>query len=93
MKESYPSAELPSRLGLENTPTATLPKGKTTLKECPDYDTEQSDDEAAVMLELWGMRSIPLLPSLPSQLWPGVVVPVRVLSMDQIELNWELMQN
>ena len=27
------------------------------------------------MLELWGMRSTPLLPSLPGQLWPGVVAP------------------
>ncbi len=30
--------------------------------ECPDYDTKQSDGEALVMLELWGMRSTPLLP-------------------------------
>ena len=27
------------------------------------------------MLELWGMRSAPLLPSLPGPLWPGVVAP------------------
>ena len=27
------------------------------------------------MLELWGMRSIPSLPSLPGPLWPGVVAP------------------
>ena len=27
------------------------------------------------MLELSGMRSIPLLPSLPGPLWPGVVAP------------------
>ena len=39
------------------------------------------------MLELWGMRSIPLLPSLPSPLWPGVVGPDRFLSMGQIERN------
>ena len=25
------------------------------------------------MLELWGMRSTPSLPSLPGPLWPGVV--------------------
>ena len=30
------------------------------------------------MLELWGMRSTPLLPSLPGPLWPGVVVPNEV---------------
>ena len=42
---------------------------------CPGYDTKQSDGETPVMLELWGMRSTPLLPLL----WPGVVAPYRVL--------------
>ena len=42
------------------------------------------------MLELWGMRSTPLLLSLPSPLRPGVVAPDRVLSMGQIELNYVL---
>ena len=32
------------------------------------------------------MRSIPLLPSLPSSFWPEVVAPARVLSFGQIEL-------
>ncbi len=27
------------------------------------------------MLELWGMRSTPLLPLLPGPLWPGEVAP------------------
>ena len=45
------------------------------------------------MLEHWGMLSTPLLPSLPSPLWPGVVAPVRVLSIDQTELNCVLMLN
>ena len=27
------------------------------------------------MLELWGLWSTPLLPSLPGSLWPGVVAP------------------
>ena len=27
------------QLGLENTPTATLQKGKTPINECPGYDT------------------------------------------------------
>ena len=27
------------------------------------------------MLELWVMRSTPLLPLLPGSLWPGVVAP------------------
>ena len=55
--------------------------------ECPAYDAKQSDGEVLVMLELWGMRSTPSLPSLPALLWPGVVAPDRVQSMDQIELN------
>ena len=42
---------------------------------CPGYDTKQSDGEVPAMLELWGMRSTPLLPSLPGPLWPGVVAP------------------
>ena len=31
------------------------------------------------MLELWGMRSTPSLPSVPGQLWTGVVVPDKGL--------------
>ena len=49
--------------------------------ECPGYDTKQSDGEVAAVLELWGMRSTPSLPSLPGPLWPGVVAPDRALSM------------
>ena len=49
--------------------------------ECPGYDTKKSDGEVPAMLELWGMRSTPSLPSLPGPLWPGVVAPDRVLSM------------
>ena len=45
------------------------------------------------MLELQGMRSTPLLPSLPGPLWPGVIALDRVLSMGQIELNCILMLN
>ena len=36
--------------------------------ECPGYDMKQSDPEVPVLLELWGMRSTPLLPSLPGPL-------------------------
>ena len=39
------------------------------------------------MLELWGIWNTALLPSLPDPLWLRVVVPDRILSMDQIELN------
>ena len=54
---------------------------KSSLNECPGYDTEQSDGEVPVMLEFWGMRGIPLVPLLPGPLWPGVVAPDRVLSI------------
>ena len=43
--------------------------------ECPVNDAKQSDGEVPAMLELWGMWSTPLLPSLPGLLWPGVVAP------------------
>ena len=87
-------ALLPSRLGLKNTPTALLQRGKTpTLNKCPGYVTKQSDGEVQVMLELWGMRSTPSLPSLPGPLWPGEVVPDRVLSTGRIEQECVLMLN
>ena len=40
------------------------------------------------MLELWGMRCTPSLPSLPGLLWPIVVAPDRVLSIGQIEQKY-----
>ncbi len=55
-----------------------------SAKECPVYDIKQSDGEAPVMLELWRMRSAPLLLLFPGPSWPGVVVPGRVLFLDQI---------
>ena len=55
----------PCRLELQNTPTTSLQRDKTPATKCFGYDTKQSDDEAPVMLELWGMWSTPLLPSLP----------------------------
>ena len=64
---------------------------KDSSHKCPGYDTKQTDGEASVMLELWGMRSTHLLLLLPGWLWPGVVVPD--LSMGQIKLNHELMLN
>ena len=38
------------------------------------------------MLELWGMRSTPSLPSVPGPLWARVVASDRVLSMGQREM-------
>ena len=43
------------------------------------------------MLEIWGMRSNPSLPSLPGTLWPGVVADDRVPCMGLIEQNSILM--
>ena len=58
---------------------------------CPGYNTKQS--EVPVMLELWGMRSTPSLPSLPGPLLPVAVAPDKALSMGQIKLNSVLMLN
>ena len=74
-----PPTLLPSWLGLLDTLTAPLQRGKTPTNECPGYDTKQS---VPVRLEIWGMRSILSLPSLPGPLCPEVVAPGRVLSMD-----------
>ena len=43
---------------------------KTSPNKCPRYDTKQYDGEAPVILELWGIWSIPLLPLLSGTLWP-----------------------
>ena len=54
--------------------------------ESTEYDMKPSDHDTPV-LDLWGMWSNPTLPLLPSPLWPGPVVPDRVLSMAQIEIS------
>ena len=61
-------------------------KGKDLTNECPSYDTKQSDGEAPVMLEFWGMWMTPSLPLLLGPLWAGVVAPDRALSIGQIEV-------
>ena len=81
----------PSKLRLQNTPTAPLQRGKTLPNKCLGYDTKQSDGEAPVMLGIWGIRCTPSLPSLLGSLWVGVVAPDRVLSIGHIELNSVLM--
>ena len=90
---SQTNVTLPNQLGLENTPTAFLPRGESPPTECPGYDTKQSAGEVPVIQDLWGMRSTPSLSSLPCPLRPGVVAPDRVVSMGQIELNCVLMLN
>ena len=54
--------------------------------KCPGYDTKQSNGEAPVMLELWGMQSTSSLPLLPCPLWSGVGAPDRIPPMGQVEL-------
>ena len=61
--------------------------------ECPGYDNKQSDNEVSVILELWGMKNTPSLPSLPGLLWPREVAPDRVLSMGQRKLNYVITLN
>ena len=51
--------------------------------EGPGYDIKQSDGEAPVMLELWGMWSTPSFQSNLGSLRPRAVAPDRVLSMGQ----------
>ena len=64
-----------------------------TPNECSGYDTKQSDVEVPAMLELWGMRSTPSLPSFPCPRWPEVETTDRVLSMGQIEVNYVVILN
>ena len=56
-------------------------EGVKPPNDCPGYDTKQFDGEVPAVLELWGMRSAPSLPSLPGPLWPSVVAPDWALSM------------
>ena len=49
--------------------------------QCPGYDIKQSDGEAQIILELWGIQSTPSLPSLLGPLWPRVVALLSLLSI------------
>ena len=67
----------------------------STRSLCPGYDIKLSDGEVPVMVELWRMRSIPLLPSLPGPLCPGVGSGSDdwTLSIGQTELYCVLILN
>ena len=52
-----------------------------------------AEGEVPVMLDLWGMRSKPSVPSLPCPFWPVQVALDGVLSMGQIEQNCVLKLN
>ena len=62
-----------------------------TTNKYPGYDTKQSDGEAPVMQELWGMRNNPSLASLPGPLRPEVVVPVKgpIYELNRIKLRFK----
>ena len=83
----------PSHQRLQNTPTVSLQSDKPSPYSCPGYDIKQSNVVVPVILEVWGMRRTPLLPSQRDPLWPGAVASDRVLFMGQIELNCVLMLN
>ena len=68
-------------------------EGQHFPNECPRHDTKQSDGEASVMLEIWGVWSTPSLPSLSGSLRLEVVASDRDLTMGQIELNCALALN
>ena len=67
----YSFCTWPSHPGLSNTLTVSLLRDKTptTTNECPAYEINQSDGEAPVMLELWGIRNNSSLLSLLDPLW------------------------
>ena len=75
-KETKPNQVLiqifpsPRLIAQSKTPTASLQRGKTHPTEYPGYNTKQSDDEVPEILEFWGTRNTPSLPSLTGQLWP-----------------------
>ena len=62
-----------------------LQLGKT-LNEFSGYNIKQSNREAPVMLDLWGMQSSSLLPLLSGPLCPGLVSLDRVLFIGQTKL-------
>ena len=63
-----------------------LCRGVRSHKRVSWNDLKQSDGEAPIILELWGIQSTPSLPSFTYPLWPGVVAPNRVLTNNM--LNW-----
>ena len=56
--------------------TASLQRGKIPNNESPGYNTNQSDREVPVMVELWGMWVYPFIALRPFPLWLEVVAPM-----------------
>ena len=74
------------QLAVEYTDCISAEESNPHTPECLRYDIKQSDGEAPVMLELWGIWSTLSLPTLPGPLWPRGIAPERILSIGQIEL-------
>ena len=75
------------RLAVSVEYTYSIPaEGLDSSNVLPGYNTQQSDGEAPVMLELWRMLSFPSLLLLPRPLWPRVDAPDMVLSMGWIKM-------
>ena len=74
-------SSIPEQLSGIFTNLASIAELQDYHNQCSGYGTKQSDGEVP------GMRSTLSLPSLPVPLWPGVIVPDRVLFMGQIDQN------
>ena len=70
--------QLPGAVEYTNCTSA---EGQDHSQQVSNYNSKQLDCEVPVMLELWGMQSTSLLPSLPGSLWLGIVAPDRALFM------------
>ena len=55
----------PSRLVLQNKPTASLQSDKTSSNDSPDYDIKQCDGEVPVILELSAISEYPFIVIAP----------------------------
>ena len=80
---TYSHLREPCQLGLQNTQTASLQRGKTSPTSVLIMTLKIYDGEDPV-LELWGMWSTPSLPLFPGPLRLRVVTPNRILSRGQI---------
>ena len=79
-ENNFHAFNLPSRLRLYNTPTASLQRGNPT--PVPTTVLDMILNNLMVRFQgLWRKRSTPPLLLLPGPLRPGMVAPARVLSM------------
>ena len=50
------------------------------------YENKTTSESKALVIRIWGVWGAPSLLLVPCPLWPEVVVPKRVLSMEKIDL-------